>query len=477
MATNGEEPDQEISSDMIGECIVIKSCEPCTRKHTLSNATVFCKTCNEHLCDPCKNIHIIYKSGTHDTVAVEDLDMASVVVTMKGMDTCRDHDKKIKFFCEDHSKLCCNKCAFIHRKCDNVNELASLSSQEGLELQELNKTLLKLTTENFSIKTETEKALNETTANLPKQVDDMKDRIIDILDKSQKKIMVDADTFRAEEMKRIGERTEAFSRINTNINELIPFTSAVVKLGTPQQKYIATKVINETIKDMQTHITEHRSKHITSNVSVDFSKQLLFLLKGEESIVKLKVKRHFTHTDVVQSSTTNMQESSEVSNETTVLNKDVVQSSPTHVQESSEISNETTVLNKDAVQSSPTNIQESSEVSKETTVINKDVEQSSRTNTDLNQESSEVTKKTTVINKGNSNDDAQSARIKPVTMELLVSVELKQTGVDTEPFLSGIDFLPDGRLVAVDNKNRKCIIMNDMLQIQGTPYALQYISL
>ncbi|KAH3815873.1 hypothetical protein DPMN_144407 [Dreissena polymorpha] len=54
--------------------------------------------------------------------------------------------------------------------------------------------------------------------------------------------------------------------------------------------------------------------------------------------------------------------------------------------------------------------------------------------------------------------------IKPVTLELL-------TGDDWfVPLLTGLDFLPDGRLVAVDYKNLKCIMMNDRLQIQGTPY-------
>ncbi|KAH3803866.1 hypothetical protein DPMN_132136 [Dreissena polymorpha] len=62
----------------------------------------------------------------------------------------------------------------------------------------------------------------------------------------------------------------------------------------------------------------------------------------------------------------------------------------------------------------------------------------------------------------------------PVTLELLVSVDLPQTGDDEEkPFLSGLDFLPDGRLVAVDNNNMKCIILNEQLQRLGTPYKFK----
>ncbi|XP_052265866.1 uncharacterized protein LOC127868277 isoform X2 [Dreissena polymorpha] len=62
-----------------------------------------------------------------------------------------------------------------------------------------------------------------------------------------------------------------------------------------------------------------------------------------------------------------------------------------------------------------------------------------------------------------------------VTLELLVSVDLPKTGDDEkEPLLTGLDFLPDGRLVAVDNKNKKCIILNDRLQRLGTPYKFKY---
>ncbi|KAH3803795.1 hypothetical protein DPMN_132063 [Dreissena polymorpha] len=54
-------------------------------------------------------------------------------------------------------------------------------------------------------------------------------------------------------------------------------------------------------------------------------------------------------------------------------------------------------------------------------------------------------------------------------------MDLHKTGDDVkEPFLTGLDFLPDGRLVAVDNNNKKCIILNERLQRLGTPYKLKY---
>ncbi|KAH3815815.1 hypothetical protein DPMN_144346 [Dreissena polymorpha] len=279
-------------------------------------------------------------------VVIENVNSIPVEVNMKDMNMCQEHGKKIKFFCEDHSKLCCNTCAFKHRKCDNVDELASISSKEGQELQHLNKTLLKLENEIASIMAEcklSEDVLSETTASIAKQIDEMRDRIIELFDKAKTKMIEEAVTFKADEIKRLGEINKSSSNMKENINELLPVSSALVEHGTPQQKYIMAKIIKEKIKDITSNITEQRSKFVTPTVSLDFSKQLVSLLK-EEGIIKLQVERH--HTDVVQIYSTEIQESSEVKEETTYLHKDVVQIYSTEIQESSEVKEETTNLHK-----------------------------------------------------------------------------------------------------------------------------------
>ncbi|XP_053404893.1 uncharacterized protein LOC128558740 [Mercenaria mercenaria] len=61
-----------------------------------------------------------------------------------------------------------------------------------------------------------------------------------------------------------------------------------------------------------------------------------------------------------------------------------------------------------------------------------------------------------------------------VKLTMIISIDLKQTGDDVEePLYSGLDFLPDGRLVAVDNENKKCLIYNEKLEEVGS-YQLSY---
>ncbi|XP_045185931.2 uncharacterized protein LOC123543932 [Mercenaria mercenaria] len=62
-----------------------------------------------------------------------------------------------------------------------------------------------------------------------------------------------------------------------------------------------------------------------------------------------------------------------------------------------------------------------------------------------------------------------------VKLTKITSIDLKQTGDDVNELLySGLDFLPDGRLVTVDNENKKCLIYNEKLEKVGS-YPLSYI--
>jgi len=54
------------------------------------------------------------------------------------------------------------------------------------------------------------------------------------------------------------------------------------------------------------------------------------------------------------------------------------------------------------------------------------------------------------------------------TLKHLVTLDLVKTDGDDElPFVTGMDFLPDGRLVAVDYRNKRCIVLDDNLRRKG----------
>ena len=50
---------------------------------------------------------------------------------------------------------------------------------------------------------------------------------------------------------------------------------------------------------------------------------------------------------------------------------------------------------------------------------------------------------------------------------------VKTEGDKRSPWVSGLDFLADGRIAAVDNWNRTCFILNADLQRLGSAYTFQ----
>ncbi|XP_053403332.1 uncharacterized protein LOC128558382 [Mercenaria mercenaria] len=62
---------------------------------------------------------------------------------------------------------------------------------------------------------------------------------------------------------------------------------------------------------------------------------------------------------------------------------------------------------------------------------------------------------------------------RPVQLFMDSVLELKQNKSEKQPLLTGMDFLPDGRLAAVDNFNKKCLIYNKKLEKVGS-YQLSY---
>ncbi|KAH3803852.1 hypothetical protein DPMN_132122 [Dreissena polymorpha] len=68
----------------------------------IKTATVFCKDCDEYMCDAFKNPHTVYNIGEHDIVIFQNKKSVPVLMDMKGTDKCPEHGREIEFFCQDH---------------------------------------------------------------------------------------------------------------------------------------------------------------------------------------------------------------------------------------------------------------------------------------------------------------------------------------------------------------------------------------
>ncbi|KAH3805524.1 hypothetical protein DPMN_133828 [Dreissena polymorpha] len=371
MATGGlHESNRGNASDFFGECAITQSCEPCMKANIAKAATVLCKDCNEYLCETCRNPHVVYKGGKHDVVSIQDKQSSTVVVDMKGKDKCSEHGKGFEFYCEDHLKLCCTTCIIAHGKCNKWDEIASISRQKGAQLHGLKQSLLKLKSDADAIVAEckqTEEELNASVADLSKDLDEMKDRMIKLFDAAKRELLTEANALKSEEEKKLSKMQSVTTNVMEELNQLLPMCSSLADHGTPQQMFIFSKQVEERNITIESKINEQRMTEVSSKVTLSYTEELSSILEMGTKFMKVNLEQ-----------------------------------------------------------------------------------------------------------RGNPSSISSLSQSRPVTLELIVSLNLpKSEDNERKPFLTGLDFLSDGRLVAVDNQNMKCMILNEGLRRLGTPYTFK----
>lgn len=276
MATPGlRDSIRENAGDFFGEFSVTQACEPCMKGNISKTAKFFCEDCNEYLCVSCKNPHMVYKPGKHNIFGFRDN------VEMNGMDRCLEHNKKIKFYCQDHSKLCCNTCAILHRKCGQLDEIDSVTEERLADIDDLKPLLLKLESEVDSILADCKQSddqLNKSVSNVSKDLDSMKIRIIKLFEDAQINVLSEANDFRSEQINR---RHAVCKKVKEDLNQILQMCPAVVEHGTPQQNYIILKRIGEKNTIIQ-------AEQVTPYLSFSCLGQLSPLLEIGKDLIKIQ---------------------------------------------------------------------------------------------------------------------------------------------------------------------------------------------
>ncbi|KAH3898270.1 hypothetical protein DPMN_022493 [Dreissena polymorpha] len=229
--------------------------------------------------------------------SVENQHNSSDAVDMKGMDTCRPHGKKIRFYCNDHSKLCCTTCAVLHGKCDRLDEIATVSERQVPAPSFLQKILQQseadADSEIMDCK-QSETGLDKYIANISEELQEMRDCFMKLFDIAENKIMQEANAIKSKEVKLIQERHAASSKVKTEIKEVLSICSTLLEHGTKEEKYIFWRNIVEKNQTFQSDITDQRKKKVATTMAVCFPKELLSMLEKGNNFIKLICERNIT---------------------------------------------------------------------------------------------------------------------------------------------------------------------------------------
>ncbi|XP_052258861.1 uncharacterized protein LOC127863388 [Dreissena polymorpha] len=175
------------------------SCMPCEEKGFSKEAEVYCEKCTTFYCGSCLNLHNqLYK--THTRYERSDMkDWPLAMATRDCVEKCEVHmDEKLKLFCEDHEKLCCNTCISLnHRQCAKVSlitDLVNITSPGDLQqLFDDIKTIKQELKELRKSREENIASLQDSLKKSKQCITDVRDKINAALDELEKMTMAELD--------------------------------------------------------------------------------------------------------------------------------------------------------------------------------------------------------------------------------------------------------------------------------------------
>ncbi|XP_052260719.1 uncharacterized protein LOC127864858 isoform X3 [Dreissena polymorpha] len=111
----------------------------CSSRKEQANADFYCKTCLKLYCGKCIQLHDKWfkKHSSYGRNDMKEWPVSKQVEEF--LLKCQAHkDDKIEMLCDDHSQLCCTKCAFNdHSQCSKVTPINELTNTQPTYLQGL----------------------------------------------------------------------------------------------------------------------------------------------------------------------------------------------------------------------------------------------------------------------------------------------------------------------------------------------------
>ncbi|XP_052682105.1 RING finger protein 207-like [Crassostrea angulata] len=167
-----------------------KLCDACTRADEEIEATEWCESCSELLCDSCVKYHKSAVSKNHSLIPI--VTFKHVSEQNKKIESpyalCQEHNDRVKYLCVDHEELCCTKCVCTkHRKCtqiDGIEEAAENLRKSG-KFATLSKEISKY--EDTLVKTKSEgedtiRYIDDTSDQIRKESTEFRDKIVNHVD-------------------------------------------------------------------------------------------------------------------------------------------------------------------------------------------------------------------------------------------------------------------------------------------------------
>ncbi|XP_052255544.1 uncharacterized protein LOC127861182 [Dreissena polymorpha] len=180
----------EKGSDIVQDFL----CSTCEEEKLVEWADYYCESCVKFYCRKCIQLHSqLFKK--HSPHGRSDMKKWPVVKKVENfLLKCDFHkEENLANFCEDHSKLCCNTCAFHdHRQCKMVMLLSDLVKNTSTDLKQVSVTIQTTLAELKKLQDNQEASIQSVQSSYDEQlrkIQETRQKILAALDMLEKKTL------------------------------------------------------------------------------------------------------------------------------------------------------------------------------------------------------------------------------------------------------------------------------------------------
>ncbi|VDH90058.1 tripartite motif-containing protein 2/3 [Mytilus galloprovincialis] len=292
-----------ISSLMDNSKSVKQECHLCQRRDKISEATQWCRDCDEALCEECLQLHGFMKLfSDHTVVQIDEMNSVSIVedpdLSMIS-DSCPVHSSKVlEAFCYEHQELCCVLCLTLqHRKCENIQAIEEMLKLHKHRIKSLESELSEIK-ETIEYKIEETRSEKEKKDNTFAGIEDNARQFILSLKAKLESLLVlflkEMNLTHNEQSFEFESKIKTYEKLLTHIETMQCVTKTVQEHGSLNQMFIHF----EKSKSKAKSIVKEASQVLNTNLILEMKLNLCDTLTEVESVDSLG-KMDFTSTTFI----------------------------------------------------------------------------------------------------------------------------------------------------------------------------------
>lgn len=249
----------------------IPFCVPCHRGNNPSEATSWCSDCVESLCQNCDSAHRINKiTLSHNLIRIEEIppDMSETLSSQKYCPTHKEY--LLDLYCITHDALCCTSCMTQrHRGCGRLIPLDVVAKgvRQAHVLEVVSgdiEDILKSSQILHDNQMENLKQLQTQTDTITKAISDVKQTIVDRLDRFEHALLSELSTMHLIKSSNVEKQDETISKFIEKAKERKNKLEFIKEYGSNSQVFIKLQKLKLSVKEEQKRlkILRHSLKYI-----------------------------------------------------------------------------------------------------------------------------------------------------------------------------------------------------------------------